>query len=66
MPGTLTSMPKIGFPWTISGLSTPPMGWPMILKSLGSLSATVFMSGGGSFAALAASAPYFNERPLAL
>ena len=31
MPGTVTSMPKIGLPVTIGGSSTPRIGLPMIL-----------------------------------
>ena len=63
MPGTVTSMPKIGSPVTICGLSTPPIGWPMILKSFGSFSVTVFRSGGGTFAAASASWPYVSFLP---
>ena len=34
MPGTVTSMPNSGLPVTIFALSTPGIGWPMILKRL--------------------------------
>jgi len=57
MPGTVTSMPKSGSPVTIFGLSTPGISWPMILKSLGSLSGTVRGLGGSISAAAVASSP---------
>ena len=41
MPGTVTSMPNSGCPVTIFALSTPGIGWPMILKVFGSLSVTL-------------------------
>jgi len=57
MPGTTTSMPKRGSPVTILALSTPGVGWPMILKLFGSLSVTLARSGGDSKAAFDASSP---------
>ena len=58
-------MPNIGLPVTMSGLSTPGTRVPTIVKSLGSLSGTLAMSGGVIAAALSASSPYVARRPLA-
>ena len=57
MPGRVTSMPKIGSPLTILGLSKPRTELPMILKVLGSFSVTVLRSGAGIEAAFSASWP---------
>ena len=31
MPGRVKSMPNSGFPVTMAALSTPAVGWPMIV-----------------------------------
>ena len=57
MPGSLVSRPKIGSPWTIFGLSMPPILRPMMVKSLASLSLTLFGSGTGQRRRSVASSP---------
>ena len=60
MPGSVTSIPKSGAPFTILRLSTPVIRVPSSVKVLGSLSVT--FAGAGSCAALVASAPYVAVR----
>ena len=62
MPGTVTSMPKIGLPVTIAGPSTFRVGLPMILKSFGSLSGTDSRAGGVIVAAFASNSVYASRR----
>jgi hypothetical protein len=57
MPGSRVSMPKIGSPRTMRGLSQPPVGWPMMRKAEGSFSTSVFGSGTGIPAAAEATSP---------
>jgi hypothetical protein len=57
MPGTVTSIPKSGWPVTILALSTPDVGLPAILCSAMGLSRTDAMSGADMVAAVAASWP---------
>ena len=64
IPGTVTSMPKMGLPVTMARLSTPGIGVPMIVNSDGSFSLTDARSGGGTSAAAVASPPYERERPV--
>jgi hypothetical protein len=64
MFGTRTSIPKIGFPVTLSAVSKRFCGVPSSVQSFGSLS---FVSAGGwSFAAASATSPKRKLRPLGL
>src|SRR5205814_2292829 len=60
IPGALTSIPKMPFPFVFSGVSRRFSGLPMSLKSFGSFSATC--CGGAIFAALSANCPYDRRR----
>jgi hypothetical protein len=64
MFGTRTSIPKTGFPVTLSIVSSRFCGVPTSVQSFGSLS--LGSTGGGIFAAVSATSPKRTVRPLGL